>query len=314
MKDSTGHADAAAGLLTADDREGLDGRVPRLQPVGGRVTAAGLARRAADARALAESLPARGVGAVAITIVDNTGIARVKTVPVTGLEHATRWGVGLSPVYGVATVDESFTASATVGGPAGDLRLMPDSAAVRVVAAQPGWAWVPADQYSQDGQVSGCCQRSFARRMTDLAAVRGLEIRVGSEIEWFLGREEQGALIPAHDGPGYGLAVLARLGGYASGLIAALGESGIRIGQFHPEYGPGQLEISLPAAGPVPAADLNVFARHVIRAHSAAHGWRASFAPTVIPGQVGNGGHLHVSVWRGGRNATCWPAEPARAA
>ena len=78
--------------------------------------------------------------------------------------------------------------------------------------------------------------------------------------------------------------------------------AGIRIGQFHPEYGPGQLEISLPAAGPVPAADLNVFARHVIRAHSAAQGWRASFAPTVIPGQVGNGGHLHVSVWRGGRN------------
>jgi len=28
---------------------------------------------------------------------------------------------------------------------------------------------VPADQYTQDGQVYGCCQRSFARRMTDLA-------------------------------------------------------------------------------------------------------------------------------------------------
>ena len=37
MKDSTGHVDAAAGLLTADGWEGLDGRVPRLQPVGGTV-------------------------------------------------------------------------------------------------------------------------------------------------------------------------------------------------------------------------------------------------------------------------------------
>ena len=94
----------------ADRRPDADGHIPALRPVGAPVTEAGLARRAAEARSLAESLPARGVAAVAITIVDNTGIARVKTVPVTGLEHAARWGVGLSPVYGVASADESFTA------------------------------------------------------------------------------------------------------------------------------------------------------------------------------------------------------------
>ena len=170
MDDFTGQADRAADRLAiADGRSGLDGHVPVLKPIGGAAMAAGLDRRAVDARALAESLPAQGVAAVAITIVDNGGIARVKTVPVTGLEHAARWGVGLSPVYSVAAADESFTACPSVGGPAGDLRLMPDPAALRLVAAQPGWAWVPADQYTQDGQVYGCCQRSFARRMTDLA-------------------------------------------------------------------------------------------------------------------------------------------------
>jgi glutamine synthetase len=299
----TDRADTAAGRLDATDgRAVTDGRVPVLRSIGTAITAAGLVQRAAEARALAESLAGRDVAAVAITIVDNAGIARVKTVPVTGLEHATRWGVGMSPVYGVATVDESFTASASVGGPAGDLRLMPDPAALRPVAAQPGWAWVPADQYTQDGQIFGCCQRSFARRMTELAGLRNLEIRVGSEIEWVLGRDEHGTLTPAHTGPGYGLAALAGLADYASGLITALGASGVRIGQFHPEYAPGQLEISLPAAGPVQAADLNVFARHTIRAHSARHGWRVSFSPTVVPGQVGNGGHWHISVWRHGRN------------
>jgi len=287
MDDFTGQADRAADRLAiADGRSGLDGHVPVLKPIGGAAMAAGLDRRAVDARALAESLPAQGVAAVAITIVDNGGIARVKTVPVTGLEHAARCGVGLSPVYSVAAADESFTACPSVGGPAGDLRLMPDPAALRLVAAQPGWAWVPADQYTQDGQVYGCCQRSFARRMTDLAGLRNLEIRVGSEIEWVLGRDEPGTFIPAHSGPGYGLAVLAGLADYAAGLITALGQSGVRIGQFHPEYAPGQLEINLPPAGPVQAADLNVFARHTIRAHSARHGWRASFSPVVIPGQV----------------------------
>ena len=166
----------------ADGRPGTDGRVPALRPIGAPVTGTGLARRAAEARSLAESLAARGVAAVAISIVDNTGIARVKTVPVTGLEHATRWGVGLSPVYGVATADESFTASTAVGGPVGDLRLMPDPSAVRILAADPGWAWAPADQYTQDGRLFGCCQRSFVQRMTDLAALSDLEVRVGSEI------------------------------------------------------------------------------------------------------------------------------------
>jgi len=313
--DGPGRTAPAADLLTATNGQvGQDGHAPLLKPIGAAVTSAGLARRAADARVLAESLPARGVAAVAITTVDNAGIARVKTVPVTGLEHATRWGVGMSPVYGVATVDESFTSSASVGGPTGDLRLMPDPSALRILAAQPGWAWVPADQYTQDGRLFGCCQRSFARRMTDLASLRNLEIRVGSEIEWFLGRDDHRddhrAPIPAHNGPGYGLAVLAGLGDYASGLITALSESGVRVGQFHPEYAPGQLEVSLPPADPVQAADLAVFARHIIRSHSARHGWRASFSPVVVPGQIGNGGHLHVSVWRHGRNLLAGGAGP----
>ena len=43
----------------------------------------------------------------------------------TGLEHATRWGAALSPVFPVATVDDWFTTSSSVSGPAGDLRLIP---------------------------------------------------------------------------------------------------------------------------------------------------------------------------------------------
>src|SRR5262249_45822867 len=32
------------------------------------------------------------------------------------------------------------------------------------------------------------------------------------------------------------------------------------------------------------------------------HGWRASFSPAGMPGEGGNGGHLHFSGLRGGRN------------
>src|SRR5207248_10777860 len=113
-----------------------------------------------------------------------------------------------------------------------------------------------------------CCQRSFARRMVEDARARGLELHVGWELEWFLGHETDGSFVPAHDGPGYGFSVLAELSSYARELVECFVESGVHIGQLHPEYAPGQLEISLPHSDPVAAADLNVFARHTIRAVS----------------------------------------------
>ena len=72
--------------------------------------------------------------------------------------------------------------------------------------------------------------------------------------------------------------------------------------QLHPEYAAGQYEVSVGVADPVTAADRSVLVRQTIRAVSQRHGLRASFAPSVVAGTVGNGGHLHLSAWRDGRN------------
>src|SRR5713226_6065439 len=96
-----------------------------------------ISRRSALARELTERLPTQGVRAVALTMVDNGGITRVKTVPIALFERATRFGIGLSPVFDVAMVNDHFTQTAEISGPVGDLRLMPDPAALRILAAQP---------------------------------------------------------------------------------------------------------------------------------------------------------------------------------
>jgi glutamine synthetase len=248
-----------------------------------------------------DELAARDVRVIAVTMVDNAGVARVKAVPIAAFERALSNGLGLSPIFNVCTVVDTFTRSAAVGGPTGDLRLIPDLAAVRV-CAEPGWALAPADQHTQDGEVFGCCQRSFARRMVQEANARGLELRFGWELEWFLGSEADGSFQPAYNSPAYGLTAIAELPAYLCELAQHLAESGVHIGQIHPEYAPGQLEISLPHGDPVASADVNVFARHEIRSASVRHGWRASFSPVVMPQQVGSGGHLHFSVFRDGRN------------
>ncbi|WP_280724850.1 glutamine synthetase family protein [Kitasatospora sp. MAA4] len=264
--------------------------------------AAARSERAARARAVAARLGAEGVDGVVLGWVDNSGLTRVKTVPVRRLEHAAAWGVGAAPCFDVFLVDDSMTTSRWIGGPAGDLRLIPDVDRLVRLAAQPGWAWAPADRYAQDGSPHPGCQRLFARRMTEAARQRGLTLRAGIEIEWVValaGAPDDPPVYPTH-GPAYGMHRLTDLSEYLRDLLRALAEQGLTVLQLHPEYAPGQFEVSLAADGPVGAADTTVLVRQTIRAVSGRHGLRVSFAPAVEPGGVGNGGHLHLSLWRGG--------------
>ena len=57
--------------------------------------------------------------------VDTCGVNRVKTVPVSRLVSAARWGVGMSPVFDLFLADDSIVSSELQGGPDGDLRLVP---------------------------------------------------------------------------------------------------------------------------------------------------------------------------------------------
>jgi glutamine synthetase len=261
------------------------------------------AERAARARTIAADLTARGVTGVIVGWVDNAGISRVKAVPVGRLETAAAWGVGAAPCFDVFMVNDGITDSRWIGGPVGDLRLVPELDRVVPLAEQPGWAWAPGDRLTQDGDPHPGCQRSFAKRMVETAAARGFALRAGFEVEWVVARCAPGSEpeFPT-DGPAYGMQRMVDLSDYLRDFLQALDAQGLTVLQVHPEYAPGQFEVSVAAEDPVAAADSAALVRHTIRAVSARHGLRASFAPVVTAGMVGNGGHLHTSLWRDGAN------------
>jgi glutamine synthetase len=260
------------------------------------------ARRSAMGTEVAQRLADAGVSMVVACWVDNTGITRVKSVPLGRLERAAGWGIGMSPVFDVFVVDDSITTSKHIGGPAGDLRLIPDLDRVSPLAALPGWAFAPADRYTQEGTPFAGCSRSFAKRMVAMAARQGLTARAAFEIEWAAGTDESGRFIPACEGPAYGMTRVIELSDYAREIVEAIERQDIQVEQFHPEYAAGQLEISVGPRDPVAAADDSVLVRQTIRAVSQRHGLRVSFAPSVVAGGVGNGGHVHLSLWRDGQN------------
>jgi glutamine synthetase len=265
-------------------------------------------RQRAGAEAAVASLREAGVVGVVLPWVDTSGITRVKSVPLAQLPGAAQWGVGMSPVFDGFLVDDSIVDGRFAGSAIGDLRLHPDLSRLTVLAGQPGWAWAPVDRYGQDGDPHPQDARLLLRRVVDELAGEGLTTRTAFEVEWAIGRADlpegadPDAFVPALTGPAYGLTRHVEVSDYARDLLTALEAQGVAVGQFHPEYAAGQLELSVAAEDPVAAADTTVLVRATIRAVSARHGFRASFSPKVTADGVGNGGHVHLSLWRDGEN------------
>ncbi|OLT35573.1 glutamine synthetase [Actinomadura sp. CNU-125] len=252
----------------------------------------------ARAAETARRLTGQDVVAVALTWVDVSGITRTKTVPINRLEHAAAWGVGMSPLFDVFLLDDTIVSGRHIGGPVGDLRLHPVLDRVVPFAALPGWAHAPAVRFAQDGAVHPLDARALLYRETVRLGEEGWEARAAFEIEWAVSAGDGDAFVPAARGPAYGMARISELAPYLRELLTDLAQTGVTVLQLHPEYAAGQFEISVAAEDPIGAADTAVLVRETVRAVTLRHGMRASFSPKVEADTVGNGGHVHLSLWR----------------
>jgi glutamine synthetase len=241
-----------------------------------------------------------GVRLLLCTFVDNAGITRVKTIPIERLQSAVLSGLGLSPAFAVMCIDDHVTSTKMYGGPVGDLRLFPDLAASTIIEPEAGLAWAPLDQHNQELQRFPLCQRDVLRQQESSAAAHGLSFLVAFELEFTL--FAPGGQTPAHTGPGYGMAPFLRLEQFSLDLIAALHSARVGVETLHPEYGPGQMEVSLAPRTPIAAVDQYILARLVVTRTAYKHGLDVSFAPMTIPDEIGNGCHIHFSASRDGKN------------
>src|SRR5438046_5798540 len=100
------------------------------------------------AHAAADQLAGAGLRMLAGTIVDNSGVTRTKVIPVARLRQAIECGVGLSPVFAVMCADDGITESASYGGPAGDMRLVPDMSAAALVDGSTRLGCAPLNKFN----------------------------------------------------------------------------------------------------------------------------------------------------------------------
>ncbi|MGH3865917.1 MAG: glutamine synthetase [Pseudonocardiaceae bacterium] len=261
-----------------------------------------------DAGALASDLAASGVVGVTITWADNNGIPRSRIVPIGSLPQVAKRGVGVSTLFAVFDTHDAITfAHQGMATPSGDVRLVPDLRGLTRLAGQPALAWAPGRQIAVDGSPWPYDQRGVLEAQVEAAVAEGLAVKAGYEMEFVLTQagdlsDSGGEPRLAYDAPAYSPHALLAVDEFVADLLADLAANGVPVHQLHAEYGPAQVELSIVASDPITAADRQLLARQTIHAAARAHGLRACFAPLFTAAGVGNGWHLHTSVWRGGRN------------
>ena len=161
---------------------------------------------------VAARLVADGVVGIAVSYVDNSGIARVKAVPVARLEDALAHGSDVAGVRRVH-VDDAITASPSSTGRSGTCVCPIWNGSWCSPPSRAGVA--PVDRRTQEGEPHPGCQRTFARRMVQRAAAQGLRAsmgsrRVGAGLGWW------GRVRAATAGPGYGMDRLIEVSDYAA--------------------------------------------------------------------------------------------------
>ncbi|HJU19981.1 MAG TPA: glutamine synthetase family protein [Stellaceae bacterium] len=193
-------------------------------------------------------------------------------------------------------------------GTAGDLMIVPDPGAEVRVDFADGSAvehFFLGDIHTTDGAPWECCPRDFLRR-----AVKALEAEAGLSL--VAGFEQEFTYDGTDDRPGdaYALGAFRRQGIFGEVFMAALAAAGVGLDTFLAEYGARQFEVTAAPAPALAAADHAVITREMARAASFRLGHRVSFTPKPDPEGVGNGVHIHFSLWdKAGRPATHAPGE-----
>ncbi len=193
----------------------------------------------------------------------------------------------------------------------GDFAMRPDPSTIRVLPWQPGAALVLCDFHHQGGNRVEEAPRSVLRRQIDRLAKRGFTCCIASELEFFLFNHNY------HDASQAGHRDLTPSSDYRidyhtmqpardealmraarSGMIGA----GVSVEGSKGEWGRGQHEINFTYDQPLPMADMHVVFKQGLKEIVEQHGKSVTFMAKYSAAEAGSSCHIHISIWKDGRN------------
>ena len=243
-----------------------------------------------------------GTHTVILGVGDLNGIMRGKRIPAGHWDHVCKSGNALSiALFAIdMACDVWDTPYVNFDNGYPDMHIFPMTRPV-AVPWEPGVAVCFGRAEGMDHEPVPIDPRGALVRQVERARDMGLEVNVGTELEFYLLDPETGQ--PRDSGiQVYGLSRAARMEHIVGPIRRQINECGIPIEQSNPEYAPGQVEVNIRYGEALVAADRVVLFKSLVRQLGIAHGYLATFMPKPFFDQSGSGFHTHYSLWKGGRN------------
>ena len=194
----------------------------------------------------------------------------------------------------------------------GDFEMRPDLATLRLIPWQQSAAMVICDFTREDGSLVLEAPRSTLRQQIGSLAKSNYTCAIASELEFFLYnttypeawkngyrnltpsseyRIDYHTMQPTRDEP------------FFRAVRNYMNDAGIPVESSKGEWGRGQHEINFVYGSPLPIADQHVVFKQGIKEIAAQHGRSITFMAKPDMNEPGNSCHIHISLWRDGKNA-----------
>ncbi len=266
-------------------------------------------RTAADARKIVKE---RGLSHVKVGVHDIDGILRGKYIHIDKFHSALEGGMGFCDVVLGWDANDQLYDNVTYTGwhtayPDAMVRLLPQTC--REIATEPGNLLFLCEFAERAEEL---CPRGVLRRVLARAAGMGFEVKVGFEYEFFVFAEtafsirEKGYRNLKPISPGFfGYSVLRNsvLSDWYKDLLAMCETMDMGIEGLHTETGAGVLEAALRVQDGLSAADSAALFKLYTKVLAQKRDWLATFMAKWSKDWPGCGGHMHMSLWKGGKSA-----------
>ncbi|MDD3926604.1 MAG: glutamine synthetase family protein [bacterium] len=248
-----------------------------------------------DRQYVMQQIEANDIKFIKLWFTDILGFLKSFSINRDELEKAFDEGMGFdgSSIEGFARIDES------------DMVAIPDPATFQIIPWRPrekGVAMMFADIVQPDGQPYAGDPRYVLKRNLEKAKALGFDFYVGPELEYFYFKDST-APVTLDKGGYFDLIPRDEALDLRRETILALEEMEIEVEYSHHEVAHSQHEIDLRYQEALKMADTVMTYRLVVKEIAQANGVYATFMPKPIFGQNGSGMHVHMSLFKGKRNA-----------
>lgn len=194
----------------------------------------------------------------------------------------------------------------------GDFEFRPDFSTIRTLPWQPGAALVLCDYRHHDGELVAEAPRSVLHRQIESVTRKKFTCFAASELEFFLFNQsfhdaftaDYRNLTPSSDYRiDYHTMQPTRDEAMFRSVRNWMTEARVPVESSKGEWGRGQHEVNFIYDQPLPMADMHVVFKQGMKEIAAQHGKSVTFMPKPWAAEVGSSCHIHISLWRGGKNA-----------